>query len=87
MRAKYIVVSNSSLFEAGARGTASAQPWGGGDWPLWPLLVKGRGLNGPLIHPSLGVEGGERTGLLFDTLLDLAKPSPSQASLELVGPS
>lgn len=86
MRAKYIVVSNSSLFEAGACGTASAQPLG--DWPLWPLLVKGRGLNGPLLQSKWGgVESGERTGLLFDTLLGLAGPSPSQASLELVGPS
>lgn len=55
MRAKYIVVSNSSLFEAGARGIASVQP--PGDWPLWPLLVKGRGLNGPLIQPKSGGGG------------------------------
>lgn len=55
MRAKYIVVSNSSLFEAGAHGIASAQPWGG----LAPVasVSEREGLEWPFDSPKSG-DGG-----------------------------
>lgn len=84
IRAKHIVVSNTSLFGAEAVGL-----WRFGlrGWPQWPQSVKGRGLNGPLIQPKSGGGGWRRGGLSFDTLCwAWAWASfPIQASLESVG--
>lgn len=62
IRAKYIVVSNTSLFGSEAWGIVVFQPQGTAQGPD----LKGRGPDGPLIQPKSG--GGYGTGLSFGTV-------------------